>query len=192
MFEEICNVPFIVRLPQCLSQSSSRTSNAVVSHLDIIPTMLDFAGIECPVSLHGTSIRPLLEEAAESVRETAMISFTRFAVNHDDWGEFYPIRALTDGRYKLAINFFETDEFYDLEKDPHETHNAIECEAYQAERDRLHDALLDEMDRIRDPFRSFRWGARPWRQVREPFYFGGKRRNAPKGFPFQPTGIEAT
>ena len=40
------------------------------------------------------------------------------------------------------------------------------------------------MDRIRDPFRSFRWGHRDWRQVREEFY-SGPGRNRPQGFPFQ-------
>ena len=44
--------------------------------------------------------------------------------------------------------------------------NRIQDPACAAERDRLHDALLAEMDRIRDPFRSFRWGDRAWRSVR--------------------------
>ena len=32
-----------------------------------------------------------------------------------------------------------------------------------AERDRLHDALLDRMCRDRDPFRGYWWDCRPWR-----------------------------
>ncbi len=188
MYEETCNVPFVFRHPNL----TPSVSNAVVSHLDILPTMLDIAGLECPESLHGKSLRPLLEKNVDSIHEAVLTSFSRFAVNHDDWGEFYPIRAVTDGRYKLAINLFDTDEFYDLATDPHETNNAISDVNLAVQRDRLHDALLREMDRIRDPFRSFRWGARPWRKVREPFYYGGKRRNAPRGFAFQPAGIEAT
>ena len=58
------------------------------------------------------------------------------------------------------------------------------------ERAYTHDVLLDEMDRIRDPFRSFRWGDRPWRSVRQAFYHGGARRDHPEGFPFEPKGIE--
>ena len=56
---------------------------------------------------------------------------------------------------------------------------------------RLHDSLLSEMDGIRDPFRSFRWGDRPWRRVRRAFYHGGARRGRPEGFPFPSTSIEA-
>ena len=187
MYDEICNVPLIVRTPG----GNPAVSDAVVSHLDIIPTMLDMAGMECPECLHGVPLRPILDGTAPTVHDAVMLSFTRFAVNHDAWGEFYPIRAMTDGRYKLALNLFETDEFYDLATDPYERSNLIAASEFAAERNRLHDALLEEMDRIRDPFRSYRWGARSWRTVREPFYGRGKRRDAPRRFQFQPSGIEA-
>ena len=188
MYEETTNVPFVIRAPGGASQAISQS---LVSHLDILPTMLDFAGLPCPETLQGISLRPTLEKPSAPSRETALLSFNRFAINHDDWGEFYPIRCLTDGRYKLAINLLDTDEFYDLAEDPHEMANRIDDPGCAAERDRLHDELLAEMDRIRDPFRSWHWGSRSWRSVRSPFYHGGKRRNPPVGFPFQPGGIEA-
>lgn len=182
IYEEICNVPFIIKAP---GGAKGVESHSLVSHLDILPTMLDSVGIRCPEVLHGTSLAPVLLNPEASVRETAMINFHRFAINHDSFGEFYPIRCVTDGRYKLAINLFETDEFYDLMKDPYEMENLIDDPGCAHERDRLHDALLAEMDDIRDPFRSFRWGKRPWRSVREAFYFGGAGRPLPIGFPFQ-------
>ncbi len=187
MYEEITNIPFIVRGPGV----TRGCSDVPVSHLDILPTMLDLAGIDIPESLPGVSLAATLQDPDLSPRETAMMSFTRFAINHDDWGEFYPIRAITDGHYKLVINLFDTDEFYDLDVDPGEMRNRIGTSDVSAARDRLHDALLDEMDRIRDPFRSYRWGDRAWRSVRQPFYHGGKRRNRLTGFPFEPDCIEA-
>ena len=189
MYEELCNIPFIVRLP---GGPQGATTSALASHTDIVPTILDFAGIERPECLQGVSLRPVLENPQGTARETALVSFSRFAINHDDWGEFYPIRCLTDGRHKLVINLFETDELYDLATDPGEMTNLINDPAHHGARDRLHDALLAEMDRIRDPFRSFRWGHRAWRQVRQPFYFGGRRRDRPTGFPFQTKSLEAT
>jgi uncharacterized sulfatase len=188
MYEEITNIPFIVRAP---GGPRGVVSHALASHVDLIPTMLELAGIERPPSLHGTSLVPVLGNPNVAVRDHAMISFTRFAINHDDWGEFYPIRCVAGERYKLAINLFERDELYDLQADPYETANLIDDPAHAAARDRMHDALLDEMDRIRDPFRSFRWGDRPWRSVRHAFYHGGTRRPRPAGFPFQSASIEA-
>jgi uncharacterized sulfatase len=177
-----------------------------VSDLDIIPTMLDFAGIEKPEMLRGASFRRVIEdgtatraphdaappsnEELHAIRRYTQITFHRFAINNDAWGQFYPIRCLTDGRHKLIINLFETDELYDLQDDPFELKNVLEDPAYSNVRRALHDALLDEMDANRDPFRSFRWGARPWRQVREEYYLKGTRgkgRDKPDGFPFQPS-----
>lgn len=187
MYEETCNVPFIVRVP---GGPSGAVSTALVSHVDIIPTMLDMAGIERPEVLNGVSLAPVLTDPQAQVRRTAIVNFHRFAINHDNWGEFYPIRCITDGRHKLAVNLFETDELYDLQEDPGEITNLIGDPEYAAVRDELHDLLLDRMDEIRDPFRSWHWGHREWRQVREPFYRGGVSRKRPGGFPFQPTSIE--
>jgi len=186
MYEETCCVPFIVRAP---GLGAGRTTNALASHLDILPTMLDFAGVERPDVLNGVSLRPVMDDPAARVRTHAMLSFHRFAINHDSHGEFYPIRCITDGRYKLAINLFETDELYDLAEDPWELTNRIEDGALAAARDELHDRLLDRMDAIRDPFRSWRWGSRTWRKVRKPAYWGLPGRARPKGFAFQPDSL---
>ena len=185
MYEEITNIPFIVRLP---GGPSGAVSHALVSHLDLIPTILDLAGIEIPASLHGVSLKSILEDPTANIRDYAMVNFHRFAVNHDSFGEFFPIRCVTDGRYKLAINLMDTDEFYDLEDDPIETQNRINDPKYTAVRDQLHDVLLAEMDRIRDPFRSFHWGDRTWRRARSASYKGPNRKR-PEGFPFEPTGV---
>ncbi len=182
MYEEIANIPFIVRTP---GGPHGDVSHSVVSHLDILPTMLDLAGMEIPECLHGYSLRPILCDPETSVREAAMINFHRFAINHDMKGGFYPIRCMTDGRYKLSINLFESDEFYDLQEDPWELENRIDDEQLAPERDRLHDMLLDRLDEIRDPFRTFRWGDRAWRSVREETYAEGPNRPIPHGFPFQ-------
>ena len=70
-------------------------------------------------------LAPTLRDPQTSAREAALVSFHRFAINHDSFGEFYPIRCWTDGRHKLAINLLESDEFYDLARDPYEMDNRI-------------------------------------------------------------------
>ena len=183
MYEETCNIPLIVRMP---NGPRGAASDAVVSHVDLLPTMLELAGIERPEVLNGVSLTRTLSDPDARARDCALVNFHRFAINHDNHGEFYPIRCATDGRFKLVINLFETDELYDLRDDPYELTNRLDDPALLAERDRLHDWMLDEMDRIRDPFRSFRWGSRPWRKVREKSYRAGISRDRPAGFPFQP------
>ena len=189
MYEEITNVPFIARVP---GGPRGAVSSSLVSHIDILPTLLDYAGLEMPPILQGTSLRTVLTDPRATVREYALISWTRFAINHDSFGEYYPIRCLTDSRYKLAINLLDTDELYDLREDPYEMTNRITDPTLAAERDRLHDALLDEMDRIRDTARSYRWADRPWRSDTRPRppYKGAPGRGIPAGFCFQ--GREVT
>ena len=188
MYEEICRIPLIIRMP---GVSGGRTSDAAASHLDIVPTMLDMIGRQRPGSLDGVSQLPVVKNTEQAVRDHAHIGFHRFALNHDDWGGFYPIRCITDGRHKLAVNLFDTDELYDLDRDPLEIENRIEDPESRDIRDFLHDRLLEELDRSRDPFRSFNWGQRTWRSARNLYYFGGVRRIRPSVFPFQSECIEA-
>lgn len=189
MYEEVANIPFIVRVP---GGRTNTVSDELVSQLDILPTLLDFAGIDIPETMQGVSFKPVLESNGVSTRMQLMVSFNRFAINHDQFGAFYPIRCMVDDRYKLVINLLDTDEFYDLQSDPGEMTNLIDEPATAEARDRLHDAILAEMDRSRDPFRSPLWGIRTWRQAREVFYWGGTNRNPPKGFPFEAKPLDGT
>ncbi|XPE67165.1 hypothetical protein ACNKHR_13080 [Shigella flexneri] len=46
---------------------------------------------------------------------------------------------------------------YDRRHDPNEMHNLIDDIRFADVRSKMHDALLDYMDKIRDPFRSYQW-----------------------------------
>ena len=190
MYQESTNIPFIVRLP---GGAQGAVAEGVVSHLDIIPTMLELAGIDIPASMHGVSILPMLRKPQARVHEFVMSNFHRFSINFDVFGSFYPIRCANGERYKLAINLFDTDELYDLKNDPFEMTNLIDNAEHAIERDRMHDWILAEMDRIRDPYRNYQWGKRTWRTVQDMSYL--KRplafKNLPNGFPFQAECIHA-
>lgn len=191
IYQEVANVPFLVRFPRSHGDYNRTVSQAVVSHLDVIPTMLDLEGIAVPEKLHGCSMKAALA-GEEGARKTAFISFHRFAINQDRAGEFYPVRCAVDDRFKLIVNLDDGDEFYDLANDPFELQNQIASPEFAVERDRLHDQLLDEMDRTRDLYRSWRWSARSWRSnPKSQFYETDVRRNRPAGFPFEPTSVEA-
>ncbi len=61
-----------------------------------------------------------------------------------------------------------SDELYDLATDPDEMTNLIDSPDHATVRDRLHDAILDWMNRTRDPFRGYYWERRPWRADARP------------------------
>ena len=106
--------------------------------------------------------------------DSIFIEFGRFEVDHDGMGGFQPLRAIFDGRHKLAINLLSSDELYDLKTDPQEMTNLILSTApeHVAIRNALHDRLLDWMNQTRDPFRGYYWERRPWRTDARPATWG--------------------
>lgn len=163
VYEEIARVPFIVRWPGYVPPGT--TTTALASHLDLVPTLLEFFGVTPPPILPGHSLLPILREPTRSVQDHVFMEFNRFEVDHDGFGGVMPIRAVTDGRWKLAVNLLDTDELYDLATDPHELINRLNDPAVAPVRDALHDVLLERMGFTRDPGRGIPWRRRPWRDL---------------------------
>jgi uncharacterized sulfatase len=183
MYEEITHIPLIIEPPgdsaaSLKAHAGAGTANATpVSHIDLLPTMLELAGLDVPPILEGRSIVPLLQ-GEEGPGRSVVVEFHRYEIEHDSWGGLQPIRSIVGGRYKLVINLLHTDELYDLEEDPAEVDNLIELPEYAEVRDELHDQLLDWMYDKRDPFRGPCWERRPWRPMRR-FRWKGKFRPRP-------------
>ena len=177
MYEETTCILFIVRLPGGLGkQNGNEKQNgsvctAPVSHLDVIPSVLDIAGLPIPPLMHGVSQIPVWRGERDSARDAVFTGFNRFAVNHDDWGNFYPVRCIVRDEWKPVINLDDDDQLFDLTADPGELRNRIDDSECADRRDALHDQLLAEMDRTRDPFRTWRWANRAWRPNHQPAFF---------------------
>ncbi|MBN2047337.1 MAG: sulfatase-like hydrolase/transferase [Anaerolineaceae bacterium] len=160
MYDDTTRIPLLIEWNGQIAPGSE--SNTLVSHIDLLPTMLEIANAARPPILEGETILPVLR-GEENPGKGAVIEFNRYEIEHDSWGGFIPIRALIHRQYKLVINLLQTDELYDLERDPEELRNLIDDPAYTAVRDELHDRLLDWMNAKRDPFRGIVWERRPWR-----------------------------
>jgi N-sulfoglucosamine sulfohydrolase len=70
---------------------------ALVSTVDLLPTLLDAAGLTIPEGLHGRSLRHTLESAGH--REFLATEFHFHGPT-----PFYPRRSIRDARYKLIHN----------------------------------------------------------------------------------------
>lgn len=162
MYDDISRIPLIVEGPEV---GAGSVCPEAVSHIDLLPTFLQWAGLPIPPILEGESLAHLLHGEQEPDR-CAFIEFNRYEIEHDSFGGFQPVRCVVDGRHKLVINLMTTDELYDLESDPAELRNRIEDPAYSEIRDALHDRLLAWMYEKRDPFRGYYWERRPWRDRR--------------------------
>jgi uncharacterized sulfatase len=179
MYEQITRIPFIVRGPDVPAGLVDRDP---VGHVDVVPTILDYLGADRPPILQGRSLLPRLRGEEEAPDEPVFIEFNRHNVGNHSYGGFKPIRCAVDGRYKLVLNLLHTDELYDLEADPHELENRIEDADLAPVRDRLHEALLEWMDRVRDPFRGPEWRYRPWAGQGKPAWPKGRAHRPLDGY----------
>ena len=109
-------VPFVVVSPD-LSRTGVR-NNQPISHIDIYPSLCDFAGIPKPTHLEGRSILPLLKDQS-ATRDVAFLSYG--PENTAAQSERYRYLRYEDG----------SEELYDHKKDPHEWTNLIGNKKYQ-------------------------------------------------------------
>jgi len=123
VYEAGIRVPFLVRWP---GVSKPMRSSAMVSTIDILPTILDATGVARAGSVHGRSLRPVLQDAGAAWRDYLVAEF-HF---HGSRG-FYPRRAARDHRYKLIHNLLagEDNPTTGIDGDP----------AYRISRERRYD-----------------------------------------------------
>ncbi len=117
-YEEGVKVPLIVSCPARLL-SGHRDRKRLVSGLDIMSTLCDYAGIAPPPDCRGRSLRPLLEGGPTEWREFLV-------TEHHVVG-----RMVRTSRFKYVR--YEGDpvvQLFDMKKDPWEMRNLAEEAAY--------------------------------------------------------------
>lgn len=153
-WEELLNVPFIWRVPRGVKKGVDRKQ--VVSLLDFVPTILDFANIDPsvmdtrgihdapPLGLPGRSLRALVEQGVDLPQKPALVEYD------EDW---YPpavcrMRSIITEQYKLTVYIGSNEGLlYDLKEDPYEQTNLWSDPAYLPIRHELTEQLLMELIR---------------------------------------------
>ncbi|HET7771335.1 MAG TPA: sulfatase-like hydrolase/transferase [Chloroflexota bacterium] len=165
VYEEIAHIPLFIRPPRGAAgvASSGTRVSAPVSHIDVLPTLLELSGATIPPALEGKSLAPVLRGEKADEERAVVVEYHRFAAQGEANGGFNPMRAIVTRRHKLAVNLLDSDELYDLVADPTECRNLIDDSGMAELRDALHDRLIDWQQAVRDPFRGVAWERRPWR-----------------------------
>ncbi|MCX7007235.1 MAG: sulfatase-like hydrolase/transferase [Kiritimatiellaeota bacterium] len=139
LYDEAAAVPLIVAPP---GAKPAVDAPHLASGLDIMPTLLDYAGIAAPASLEGRSLRPLVDGKQVAWRD--------FVASECSTGG--DARMIRTARYKyIAFARGENRElFFDMEQDPGEMKNLVAESALAAEvtrhRELLKQWLLDTKD----------------------------------------------
>ena len=165
MFEEMIRIPLLILAPgySPTSDPIERRTEQLVSHVDLVPTILDYCGQPVPSGLPGRSLRPLLEGEDTQLRDGLAIEFHS---NH--WGnERYPLRAWRTQDWKYVETIGGDDELYHLAEDPLETRNLADTPAAADQKNRMKNALYRWMKRTGDT----------WPDIADP----GKSRKVKRG-----------
>lgn len=91
-------VSLILQVPEKLGVHPGRTSDALVSHLDVFPTLCELADIPKPTWLQGQSLVPILTGQEEQIRDT-IFSECNFHVAYE------PRRCVRTDRFKLVREY---------------------------------------------------------------------------------------
>lgn len=157
--EETMSIPLAIRWPGVTTGNSQPTSE-LVSNMDVVPTVLDMAGITPPVHMDGASLIKLLQPSPGqgSWRESLMAEHFGH-MNYDGLQS-----VLYWQHYKYVAHLDDMDELYDLEADRFEMRNLVGVESMhdvlRAMRQRLA-ALLGAYEKLSDD------ACRLWRELNE-------------------------
>lgn len=162
LYDCLTHVPLIVRYPGI----TPRQSRALVSNIDIMPTVLDIAGVVPDHVHHGRSFRTVLEGGQDVHRDALLLEhgYPGVPLREDQIGSA-ELDQLINGKNRSQGNVFnsgrskgirterwkfvilpgDVDELYDLENDPHELVNLAANPALAPVKANLTRRLLEEL-----------------------------------------------
>jgi N-sulfoglucosamine sulfohydrolase len=173
LYDRGTGVMLIVRGPAGFT--GGRVIDAMVSHLDIYPTLCDVAGVEHPPFLQGASLMPLVRGDIERIHDLVVTEMTYHAA-------YQPLRAVRSTRWKYIRRFydyphpvlancddsatkdalvergwgeepFDEDQLFDLAFDPNEQHN-LGADPRRADvLETMRERLVGWMEETDDPIR---------------------------------------
>jgi len=126
-YESVIHMPLIIVPPGGLE--GGKSVDGLVETYDIAPTVLDYASAEIPPNMSASSLRPIIEGNGTG-KEMILCGY----VSNDRKRRGICVRT---ERFKYVFWAHNGNEqFFDLQKDPHERENFIDEQAYRGEIER--------------------------------------------------------
>jgi arylsulfatase A-like enzyme len=117
LYEEQIHVPLIIKFP---NSRRAATVSAPVSSVDILPTVLDVAGVPNPANVAGVSLNAPVPEGREVISES-FPGGRAFFTNATRFDRMY--RSVVSSSLKFIAPSAGKPELYDLRHDPAEATN---------------------------------------------------------------------
>ncbi|MCM0649983.1 arylsulfatase [Clostridium swellfunianum] len=132
-------VPFIIYDPgNLLGRERGRVISDIVELRDIMPTLLDIAGLDIPDTVDGKSVRTLIEGSSDSWRE--------YLHGEHSGGIISNHYIVTDKDKYIWYSQTGQEQYFDIYKDPHEIQDLIKDENYASRINYLRRQLIKELE----------------------------------------------
>ena len=141
-YDTLMKVPCLVRWPGRIEAGSVNTS--LNSSVDVMPTLLDLAGVDIPDGVDGESIGGVLKGERDVAREEIFTDLMNRGV------------MLRQGTWKFVLNWKpsdgerDLDELYNLAEDPLEEHNLAYRDRTRAAS--MRDRILSWLEETEHPY----------------------------------------
>jgi arylsulfatase A-like enzyme len=137
-FSTAFRIPFIISGPDV--KNAGLVCDALVSSVDLAPTILDMAGIEIPEYMQGQSMAAWYRNGEGPEQPYIYLGL------HNDKKAW---RAVWDGQYMLSMLDYQL--FYDHSKDPYELENLYNNPTYFDKRKEFESLLIELAKETGDP-----------------------------------------
>lgn len=148
LYEESSKVPLILSWKGHIPSGKKDQQN-LVSQIDILPTLCDYAGIENKPDFTGQSLRQIIENPASDWRDFLVVELADYKPDPTRKGRMVRTAGY---KYNVYSKGEDNEQFFDLMKDPGESANLVQNPAYADEIKQHRNFLQTWMDKTGDPF----------------------------------------
>ena len=146
MYEETHHIPCIMCVP---GTNGGRVCPEFTSTVDLMPTILDCAGVDPVERLDGRSVLPLVnEETPTSWPDEVYSQF------HGYESTLASVRMVRTGKWKYVYNPYSIDELYDIVSDPAELANLAPRLGFSHVLRRMKGRMTDILEKTNDGIAS--------------------------------------
>ena len=161
MYSEAVKVPWLVRWPELSPKQRVITQN--VSHIDLVPTLLELLGKQKPNEIPGKSLVPLIRGQVKDNGDVFVEwnagpggdddeeGFKKTGTEDDNVSKSANIRTIvTQDGWKLCLSDYDKSQLFNLNDDPGECKNLYYGKNHRDAIEKLRKRILDWQNSVND------------------------------------------
>jgi len=153
-YEEAARIPMLIRWPGRIQ--AGRVSDACMSTVDYMPTLLGLLGLSIPSRVEGMDLSPLALGTGVAEPDCVLMQGTGATANWDTGHEWRAIRnkRYTYAKFRISREGVPQELLFDNVEDPFQTRNLVADEGHQTVLQECRAKLNEKMQSVSDTFEA--------------------------------------